>query len=326
MAENQDEDKKTSESKASRRWVARMGYPPIPSLSSIKTSGDPEHLIELFVRLMYRVYPILSGGGNVYITAGGAPEALHDSVPLPDESRVIGSTHTSEGSTVVLETTLTKEQVREFYLERLVGLGWSKPEGPMGMRNSGFEYQIPEMEQMMGLTFCGGDNGPALTIRIFDDGDGNGATDVILNYLINPQNSPCDKRQRMQHRMMMPESILPSLSAPRGDIQVPGGGGRSGGQESSSAKLRSDKPLEEIARHYQAQLENAGWTVMKEMVEESSAQSTYSFQDGDENQYRGYLLVLARPEAEGMYYVSLEADESGKQDGMYGRGGWSWYL
>src|SRR5215203_6731895 len=137
MAEKEDVDGAGNEVRSHGGTVVNFAFSSrgISPIGSIKTSGGEKELVDLLVRLMFRMYPVVAGGGgDIEIIAGEAPEEVLARVPLPEGSRIVGSTRSSQNSAVVLEVGLTSEQVKEFYEGKLIAAGWSKPESPIGLR------------------------------------------------------------------------------------------------------------------------------------------------------------------------------------------------
>lgn len=276
-----------------------------PRKYDVKTSGSPEQLSELLVCLMFRMHPVKPGGGDIQIVAGVVPDNLKDKVPMPGGSRVVGSSLSKQANTVVLETALPGEQVKRFYERRMAELGWTKPQPMMGVKSGGFENQL--MESMLGVTYSKGDNDPTLTIKVNERS--NGLTNVFLTYQPSGENPMFGSRGRkgaIAAAPMMPHSLLPNLSPPGTDVQLSGGRSASNGQERSSAQLRSDRSIEEIATHYEAQLGQAGW-VQTRRKEEGAISSAYTLKDEYGMRWTAFFSVMDRLDMDGYFYLVLEA-------------------
>lgn len=106
--------------------------------------------------------------------------------------------------------------------------------------------------------------------------------------------------------------ILPSLTAPA-QSQVVSGGSSSGGGGASfmvaaSAEIESALPIGDLAAHYTAQLEDAGWTSLGESETDSLAWSAWSFTDDDGNDWNGTFYIVQQGGEVGSYLANLRAE------------------
>jgi hypothetical protein len=299
-----------------RAFLRTDRFSRVVDFSRIRLRGAPDDLIPVLLRLLYQMG--LYGSADSEIIAGEIPQEILDKVPIPENSRIIGSMGADRSTTVIFETMLTKAEAKAFYDERLLNSGWSKADDPMSaMRGGGFESQF--FEQTMGLTYCGGENGPVMTVRYAER---VGTADIYLLYNESAENTICDNRNQLRHQRMMGfRSQLPSLSGPDNAFQMPANSGNGDTHASSQAHLSSDKSITEIAQHYRAQLEKAGWTETSRYDSEMVALTAYSFKDEEGDPWQAMLSLTARPDFAGYYYLLLDASQArDDQPQFYGRG------
>jgi hypothetical protein len=139
-------------------------------------------------------------------------------------------------------------------------------------------------------TFCRGSRGPGLTVNTY--ARGNTSTDLRLDVDLSGQSCAQQARMgKMIGRGMAMHEMIPRLDPPPGGRQMPGSGG--GGVDSfymsSSLELNAPIDLAQLAAHYAAQLERAGWTRDEEGQSGSVVWNIWSFRDEDNEPCRGFF-------------------------------------
>jgi hypothetical protein len=195
---------------------------------------------------------------------------------------------------VVFDSDLAPDAVVAFYREQLAALGWRMPEEST---RGGFTHGSATQS----VTFCRSARGPAL----FIDATAAAVTQVRLTLRV-------DERRRCGRSGQSDLfARIPPLTPPAGDQQRAMGG--SGGDDSvyMTGLLTTDRVMQEIADHYQAQLARAGWVRHAASTTESTTVITYTITDEDGLPWRGSLFLLQRPGSlrEYLLLVWLEADE-----------------
>lgn len=280
-------------------------------------TGNEETLRALAVRLAAAPFFGHGSGKDVQLLVGELPANLPFPVQLPDAVRVLGSLITPEqGTTIVLQTDLSPEDVLAFYREGLTAEGWTEPDG--GERGSGF---VPNMyEPQHRATFCRSTRGPALVvIAVSEDGE---TTDARLN--IPSDHGPFRQMCRPQQRGTDPmREILPQLLAPPNARQQSRGGGGSPDSVQSSADLIGDLDLATLATHYNPQIERAGWTRQGAGQNGPMIWSTWTFEREGES-WRGIFYVLQRPDLPDHFLLHIQAEWIADDEERLPRsGGWT---
>ncbi len=114
-------------------------------------------------------------------------------------------------------------------------------------------------------------------------------------------------REEARPRALAPwEDFLgdtPSLEPPPGVSRLGGGSGRSIGEASASALLKTDMPLAALLEFYRQQVLEPGWEVQQEEVADDLAVLTWTFQVNDGFSWIGVLLIA--PAGEDLRWVRL---------------------
>ena len=281
-------------------------------------SGDNEAQLQaLALRLL--AHPGNPMFQNPTLFVGQLPDALPVDLPLPADSRLLGSLQRGEGHVdVVLDTPLSEQEVTAFYRERLSAAGWQEEEPFPGMRQGGF---VHTHFGGVGSTSCWfqGAHGPMLQVQAFP-GQG-GRTDARLSLDLSGRNSA--QRFRMHRRHMMGHDFLPPLRPPSGAIQMGGGGGGGGDSFYSSATLEAADDLPTLTAHYAGQLEQAGWTRADGGQSGPVGWHSWTFQDEDGEPWRALFFILKMPETEGQHFLYLKADWANKGGNPGGGASWT---
>ena len=256
--------------------------------------GDEAALREFISRIFSPVY----GGqtvGNPRVLIGELPNDLPYEIPLPDDTRVIGSMDVSEASStfVLLDSGLSPAEVIQFYEETLPESGWQASD----QGNQGVGFTVPAATT--GMVFCNTDN-YSLTVTVLELGE---STDVRIQ--MSQYSGQCSPSTGMN--TSEDANLLPTLEAPAGTIIRSGGsiGGITGGL-GLSASLESDLSVEALAVHYNDQLEAQDWTLVRKGSTEGAAWSNWTFSDDNGNGWAGTLMVLETPTGADGRFVFLQ--------------------
>ena len=271
------------------------------------TSSEREAMLEeLLVRVTTHWYDPQSSG-KTQILLGQLP-SLPVNFPLSEGSSVLGTLiHSPETAEIVLDTPLSPEQVVAFYKERLSGEGWMELDRYRGHRQSGFTH-AGVLGTMNDITLCKDVDTPSFYIQAFS---GRGAmTDVRIN-INGGEHSPCRQQQRgpksrlMEHHGLY--DLIPTLVPPAGAKQMGGGGSSGSDSVSSHATLETDAELATLAPHYAKQLEAGGWTKLDEGQSGPLAWNAWTFQDEDNEPWRGTFFIWKSPGKQREYSLHVEA-------------------
>src|SRR5438067_2494456 len=82
-------------------------------------AANSELLVELARRLLSRRYPGDPRAGTPRLLPGEVPAEVLADVPLPEDSRIIGSLVLPTRVTVVVESSMGPDELRAFYKERM---------------------------------------------------------------------------------------------------------------------------------------------------------------------------------------------------------------
>jgi len=271
--------------------------------------------IDLLEHLLGQYWAYFDQGSRPELIPGEIAGSLPTEIPIPADSRIVGSVvwEQRQASSILFDCNLTRDQVVEFYDERLPSQGWTKPEMNDSFNRGGFTMVSPARE--IGAIYCLGENGLSLHIRCFTLPDAITSVSVGLNS--DPDQSPCSRRARRQYEQMgrFRKEMLPELRPPEGATQMGGGGSGGSGSETatSEAWLQTDLDIPATLSHYGEQLANAGWTRADTGHSGPMGWCSWDFVYEGEN-WRGLLTVTRRPWKEGEYTLRLYAEVEG-----YGR-------
>jgi hypothetical protein len=247
--------------------------------------GDEAALREFVGRALH--YPSPEGTEGTTVLIGALPESLPLELPIPEGSRVIGSTIRDQqmgGTEVILDVDLAPDAVLTFYLERLLQAGWE--EAPQQSYGGGFvSASWPT------ATFCLNQDEAQIYISAFEM-PGKGA-DVRLNIQSPVQYSACDPQ--LYGPYDEGSAMIPELSTPQGTVVESGGSSSGDGTADTSASMTTDLSPAELVESYADQLREAGWTQIAREAAEELAWSTWSTKDEEDQQWAGMLLVAANP-------------------------------
>ena len=247
--------------------------------------GDEAALREFIGRALD--YPSPEATDGVTVLIGALPEGLPLELPIPEGSRVVGSTvRGSElgGTEIILDVDMPPEGVLGFYQEELLRAGWEEaPEQPYG---GGFvSASWPT------ATYCLNQDEAQIYLSAFEM-PGKGA-DVRLNIQSPVQYSACDPQVYGPYDEG--SAVIPELITPQGTVVESGGSSSGDGMADTSASLRTDLSPAELVESYADQLREVGWTQIAREAAEELAWSTWSKADEEGRKWAGMLLVAANP-------------------------------
>ena len=214
------------------------------SENKFSSSQNEELLRELALRLA--TFPGDPRVMNPQLFVGELPQRLPVEIPLPENSRVLGSlARNPQLFEIVLDSELKPEDATAFYKERLSTLGWSELDWPPRAMRGGFTTTA-----VLGLEnsvqFCRGTRGPGLRIMTLPGKEGG--TDVRLS-LDMGESSPCAQQAHMRKMQGMAmgavtRAFLPKLVLPEGAQQTVRGMSFNVDEASSSASVQTDIGME----------------------------------------------------------------------------------
>ncbi|MEX2534178.1 MAG: hypothetical protein WD273_01145 [Trueperaceae bacterium] len=241
-----------------------------------------------------------AGGGLVEITPQELPQDLPNELPLPEELSVVGSlaNYGPEGdllhAQVVLNSPHSPNETQRILETAFSNAGWTAtPQGaPTGF--------MPLNAHVAAL-YCGPENLSFIHMNAFGAG---GITDVRLEVNTETMYSPCDDGAFFAEET--PHIPLPTLNAPEGSQITLHGGNYLEEQASSSAVLRTDLPGDELLRHFEAQLEQAGWS---RADVEDPGQSVWT-RTHEGRDWRGVLSITNLGAPDPQYYAAFVVVET----------------
>ena len=278
----------------SREVVVQQVVVPVPPGSGEPgqltiVGGDEQALRRFLERWLAPSYPGAAEKQEARLLLGQlpAPDELPFDVPLPENATVVASLLQGYpmGTQIILDAEQPVDTVLDFYVQELAAQGFVTP---TGSRTYGDVFSSHDF----GQTLCNYDQELIVQVTAYDVADG--PTDVRLS--INPTrdyNTPCNPEPEMPGG---PMNMLPSLQQPPGVQRTQGGAGTSGNDGAyASAELETDLSVAELAQHYMAQLQAAGWQLVDESQTEAVAWSVWTFDDEDGDAWGGTLLITDRP-------------------------------
>jgi len=267
------------------------------SYESEVVGGDEAALREFIGRALTYHYPGATGGTTVLV--GGLPENLGFDLPVPEDSRVIGSIvrGTMEGGTeIILDVDLAPAEAIVFYREQLLEAGWEEQtqQAYGGGFVSGSSPSTP---------FCLGENEAVIFLSAY--APPSLPTEIRLNIQQEAQYSAC-----LAQPMGMDEAsgLIPSLVSPPDSLIQSGGGSSGEGMAETSAVLRTELSTGALAQQYSTQLMEAGWKPLAQDEESELAWSFWSIADAEGQDWSGLLLIFKSPIVPEKVFASFRVD------------------
>lgn len=253
-----------------------------------------------------------SATSRMRILSGSLPEDLPIALPLPPDSRLLGSLAMPDtlpdalmgrrkrpvgrSFLIVLDVPSTNVDILAFYHNALAEHGWKPPAfDPTDMYTymdrGGFRSTpAPSAPSQI---FCSGPHGPWLRVTVYDGADG--LSDVRI-HLSTADNGFCAPQRMGPMGYMAIQRIVPVLQAPSGVTMWGGGGGGSDTQWTTSATAETSMSAADLADSFAAQLVGAGWKRRDGGVNGALAWSSWTLIDDGE--WQAMLWVLEEPEPE----------------------------
>jgi hypothetical protein len=263
--------------------VSASGGP--ASYESEVVGGDEAELREFIGRALTYHYPGATGGTTVLV--GGLPENLGFDLPVPEDSRVIGSIvrETMEGGTeIILDVDLAPEDALTFYREQLLQAGWEE-QTQQAYGGGGFASGSGPS-----TTFCLGENDAVIFLSAY--AQPGLPTELRLNIQQEAQYSACIAQAMGMDEAMQ---LIPSLVSPLDSLIQSGGGSSGDGMAETSAVLKTELSMGALAQQYAPQLVEAGWKPLAQDEEPELAWSSWSIADAEGQEWSGLLLIFRSP-------------------------------
>jgi len=250
--------------------------------------ADHESAIEalraLALRLIAPYFPTNPPTQEPQLFVARLPPHLPVTIPLPQDSRLVGSCIDRQtGATILLDVATGPEGLFAYYHNELLAGGWTRIEQPP--RLGGFRLGRRPPSRYEGGTYCWSVQGPALTVQAI--APPNRLTEVRILLHTDPLQTPCAAPGDPPGS----QPLLPDLAAPLEAELIPRSSGGGGNYARAEAQLATDLDLASVVAHYARQLEHAGW---KRRVEEARGPylwSTWSYSADGAAGRHGILLL-----------------------------------
>jgi len=243
--------------------------------------GDEESLREFIKQWLIPVYPDGSSQ-NMTISIGTLPNDIPYDLPVPEDSRIIGSIMGSwVDYLLIFDTSLPSEQIHEFYDQTLIEKGWR--EAPTNQGQGGF---ISQSDLYNG--YCYKEDEAFLSVET--PSVSAQKTSIRLNLDISPDPYMCDASAASAGYSY--EKLIPQLKAPSGTLIQGTGAGSSDHDAEITASLQSNLSALELVESYNQQLLESGWKMQNSGNGEGAAWSHWTFNDEEETKWTGSLIVV----------------------------------
>ena len=237
-----------------------------------------------------------AGGMRVELTPLRLPPGLPVELPLPPEFELLGSlaNYGADGelmhTQIVLDSPVDPNATLDLLERSFTAGGWSVQEqgGPSG---------FTPLNAHVAAIFCAPENRAFIHLNAF--GTPRDVTDVRLELNTQTIYSPCSGEPRMIDQPL--DVPLPALAAPRGSEITLHGGTYLEEQASSSAVIFTDMAGDELLRHFEAQLEAAGWT---RALGDRPGESVWTLERAEER-WRGVLSIVDLGGTRPQFYASF---------------------
>ena len=250
------------------------------SENSVEVVGGNEADLREFIGQW--VVPISPDGTSQDVTVyiGSIPNDIPYELPMPDDTRVIGSiTGNWVDYMLIFDSSLPSESVHEFYAQALKDKGWQ--EAPMN-QGSGFTSTSDLYKW-----YCYGENEAYLSVET--PSISAEKTSIRLSLDTSPDSYMCNPNPDYGSQHV---NLIPALSAPKGVTVQGSGAGSSDRDANVSANLTGDLSAAEVVDFYNEQLLAADWKMQGGGDGEGAAWSQWTFQDEEGADWRGALMVV----------------------------------
>lgn len=264
--------------------------------------GGDEAQLRAFLR--YYLMPNWPGNAVTAITAtmGSLPTTVpfapDFAVGLPPEAAVLGSVVQlgDHPSAQILLATERPTDVYDSLRQQLIDKGYTVP-APQG--NEVFMSSRPSTIQL-----CSQDAAYVVNL-VAQDRQASSGLWIDVNAL--QDKGICDPAGAGR-RGPAAERVLPSLQPPA-SIQVRSAGtSYSGDRSQADAEIVADLPVADLAAHYAAQMEAAGWMLQDQSETPNLAWSAWRTTDDQGDTWQGTLYFLRQATTADRFLVTLRAD------------------
>ena len=219
-----------------------------------------------------------SSRGRPDILVGELPARVAERVPLPPNTRVLGSADYGVRSVNVLATDLPVNVARDQMSAALLARGWKHPPA----QDVGGGFMSTPSDQ--GDVFCAPDS---VMVEITAGRQVSGETRVLVLEGKN-EYTPCSAPRNYPLRQ---ESVIPALVPMRGWTTWPRHSGGGGDQWHSQVFIQTTSSLADVAKHYVDQLTASGWSVVRTLAGEGITATTFAFKDKDGRDWTATMLT-----------------------------------
>jgi hypothetical protein len=267
--------------------------------------GNNDALLqELALRLLASSGDLLTRDPKLLV--GQIPPDLPFGLPLPQGSVVLGSLlRNTEQKEIVLDISLSPEQVIDFYRAQMQRIGWH--EHPLGEAEGFIGTDLPVSRAL----FCKGTSDPSLSVIVWK---GKGTNADVRLLLSAGRHSPCAQQAVRRIYAWSGRNLMPHLDSPEGVKQIEKGGTSDRDSANSTTMLETEADFSTLtlAAHYAAQLEKAGWTRTNEGDSGPIAWHAWAFQDEEAAPWWGLFFVIKLPSIERRYFLYIEIHTSNR--------------
>lgn len=258
---------------------------------------DHDAATKLALRLLAPQYPGAPKAEDIQLLVGELPADF--ALPLPADTEVVGSlVRGSENTEVVLDSSQAAADALSHFTEELTSAGWETFEEPSHGGGGFMPSQLAHNK-----TFCHHENDLVMWMTALDMKEA--PTDIRLNIHTLQGHSPCDQGDYHGPPPGDPYALMPRLIAPADAEQVSGGGGGGPFNVSSTATLKTDLSITELATHYASQLQEQGWVSESGGDDGPVSWSTWTFSDDEGNTWRALFFTTGADEIHRTVYVEI---------------------
>jgi hypothetical protein len=235
------------------------------------------------------------------------PEGVLQTVPMPENSHLLGSLTRTHQVMAVLDVDLPAQRIIDFYRHHFAAAGWLDPTANQPMSGG---FQRPQTPRALHLWQR--PHGPTLAIQVYELRDQ--PADVRLTLNTDPTLSL--EAQDIARRGPMgghglPPGIIPPLWPPaNADLLVPRYGSSGSENGESAAMLVTELDVGAIAAHYAGQLQQAGWALHSESQIGPVRCSNWFFHNEAGHSCQGLFVVQQRVEHPEYYFLYVRADRA----------------
>lgn len=273
---------------------------------SLPTNSEDFDVLEKLA-LALLIHPGDPRVSNPHLFLGKIPEKFPVEIPIPDQSRVLGTLARSETQVeIVLESELTSEEVFSFYRAHFTARSWRELEDLMQSRHgSGFLHTA--FGPHMALLFF--QESDAVNMMLNISSTENATTTVRLNLSLDQAMNATAQQSLMQHQAAhrSMRANIPPLASPQDAQQRSGNGGTGFGEVYTTGTLTTDLALDVLAAHYADQLIKAGWTQADAGTSGFLAWHSWHFTDENQEPWNGLFFIFKTPDRSDDYFLYIRA-------------------